>query len=319
IDVGARGGAHPMVEPLAALTKVLGFDPDADECRQIEERHRAAPVWASLELEPVALAETAGVREMTLTRAAVNHSLRRPAAGFRDRYRIPGLDAVGTAAVPIAALDDILFGPRARQPHWGEVLKVDAQGCDLDVLNGARRTLGERTCAVVVESLFLEAYEQQPRFSEIEIMLRGLGFAFYGFHSLNFRSARRLDKRQCRGRERLFYTDALFFRDPLPSGGVAGLGPRQAEVLPVCAALLGYYDFALEASDALWVDAQDKDAFRTVIHRLAACPPQQALTEVRDLLGAMEAHPDQALVLMGKFVDARRRFATYDDMPAPAG
>lgn len=309
-----------MVEPLAALTEVLGFDPDADECRRIEEHHRASPVWASLELESVALADAEGWREMTLTRAAVNHSLRRPAAGFRDRYGISGLEVVGTTDVPVSSLDAILFGSRADQPCWGELLKVDAQGCDLDVLRGASRTLRERTCVVVVEALFLEAYEQQPRFSEIELMLREAGFTFYGFQSLNFRSTRRLDKQSHRGRERLFYADALFFRDPFPSGSaVVEFTPRQAMLLPVCAVLLGYHDLALESAERLWDDAADREAFRIAVERVAAFSPGQALSDVRTLLSAMEAHPDQAAVLLGKFVDANRRFATYDDVQLPPG
>ena len=43
IDVGARGGVHPLVEPVAGITAVLGFEPDAAECARLQAELNAEP------------------------------------------------------------------------------------------------------------------------------------------------------------------------------------------------------------------------------------------------------------------------------------
>ena len=51
---------------------------------------------------------------------------------------------------------------------------------------------------------------------------------------------------------------------------------------------------------------------------MSAIGRQQPLTEVEALLAAIRRHPDLAHVLVSKFVDGRRDFATFHDIPAPA-
>ena len=48
IDIGARNGVHEVVEPLARLTAVLGFEPDPDECRRL----LADPLVADCSIAP---------------------------------------------------------------------------------------------------------------------------------------------------------------------------------------------------------------------------------------------------------------------------
>lgn len=61
-----------------------------------------------------------------------------------------------------------------------DFLKIDVQGAELDVLQGAQSKL-EETLAIQVEVEFLEIYEKQPLFSEIDQFLRRKGFIFHCF------------------------------------------------------------------------------------------------------------------------------------------
>ena len=144
-----------------------------------------------------------------------NSSLRAPNPAIVARYNMEKWREVGTVPLRTGTLDDVLFGPHEAEPFWGEFIKLDTQGTEYEVLRGATRTLRERTVAIVAEVEFFQVYEGQRLFTEVELMLRELGFTFYGFLTLAQRSCRQLNKRVELGRERYFFGDAVFFKDPL--------------------------------------------------------------------------------------------------------
>src|SRR5438105_1912471 len=76
VDIGARGGVHGLLAPIAACTAVLGFEPDELACREVNESFRAGTMpWARLKMLPVALADRAGEAILHLCAAPTNHSL----------------------------------------------------------------------------------------------------------------------------------------------------------------------------------------------------------------------------------------------------
>ncbi|MFN8722422.1 MAG: hypothetical protein ACK5YI_16480, partial [Rhodospirillales bacterium] len=54
VDIGARGGTHPIMDPLAGVTAVLAFDPDPEEGRAIRAAQARAPRWVRVEVEAAA-------------------------------------------------------------------------------------------------------------------------------------------------------------------------------------------------------------------------------------------------------------------------
>jgi len=322
VDVGARGGVHPLVEPISSLTAVLGFEPAADECARLRAELRASSPWARCEIEPQALAEAPGRAQLHVLSAPTNSSLRPPNDAFTGRYNMVKWREMERAELEVTTLDAVLFEQRAAEPFWGEVVKLDTQGTEYEILCGARRTLLERTGAVICEGSFCELYQGQRLFSEVEILLRGLGFSFYGFSSLHRRSQRALDKRAAAGRERLLYGDAIFLRDPLPGAATpepVALTPRPLYVVFTAALLLGYGDFALELARATWADGAERARVESLVRRLSASAPEHARSAALELAGRVAAEPALANVAVGRFVDERRWCWDYDDVAATPG
>jgi FkbM family methyltransferase len=317
VDVGARGGVHPLIEPLAAHSAVLGFEPAVDECARLRRALAASSPFARCDIEPQALAAMPGRARLHVLSAATNSSLRAPNRAFTERYAMVKWRELAQQHVDVTTLDAVLFGERAHEPFWGEVVKLDTQGTEYEILRGARRTLLERGCAVVCEVSFCELYAGQRLFSEVEILLRRLGFSFYGFASLHRRSQRALDKRAASGRERLLYADAVFLRDPLPGAPAAAddrATPRRSYVVFTAALLLGYGDFALELARASWADGAERGRIENLVRRLSASPPERACSATRELARRVAAAPELANVAVGRFVDARRWCWDYDDV-----
>ena len=318
IDVGARGGAHDMMEPVAESTAVLGFEPDEVECSRLLAIPEVTAPWERIELEPIALADKTGKATLHLLSAATNHSLLPPNAAFTKRYNMVKWQVIGKEKLDVVPLDSILFGKRKKESFWGEFMKLDTQGTEYEVLMGAKRTLKERTVAVVCEVSFCELYKGQKLFSDVEAFMREQGFSFYGFTTIHGRSRKLLDKRQFITAERAIYSDAIFFKDPLPGGPKpVKLSARQTHVLFTVALLLNFYDFAWELATETWLkraDKVEKEKISRLITSVAQHRPEDTLKALDNLLKQANAKPELANLCAGSFVDKRRRLCDYDDV-----
>jgi FkbM family methyltransferase len=315
VDVGFRGGTHPLVEPVAGLTAVLGFEPDPDEYRRLIADDSVKKPWALFAVEPVALAAAEGTAQLHLMSAPTNHSLLPPNKKFTRRYNMVKWEQTGSISVPTASLDQILFGSRHDQPFWGEFLKLDTESTEFDVFNGAKRTLAERCVAIFSEVEFFQVRKGQKLFSEVELFLREYGFAFYGLANVGGRSCKLLDKRNEAGRERPIYADAIFLKDPLSRGaGVTPPTERANHVLFVCALLLGYYDFALELALATWATGPEATRIEALVKKCATMPLSKAYDDALELADRVKANPRRANIEVGHFVDRRRDLGDYNDV-----
>jgi FkbM family methyltransferase len=307
---------HPVVEPLARLTAVLGFEPDPEECRRLLADPAVAARWAAFELEPTALADRTGPVALHYAAVATNHSLLPTHTPFVERYAMTKFERRGATTVAATTLDDVLYGRRPDDTHLGEFIKLDTQGSEWEILDGAQRCLSERCVAVYSEVWFCQAYANVKQFSEVELLLRAHGFSFYGFPVWRGRSRRRIDKRTALGRERPFCVDAVFLKDPMPGGpATVALAPRQWRVLFTCALLLGYADFALELAEAIWAGTPDMvAAAHRLVHDQAAADPAAAASDALALAERVRRAPERALIDVGRFADRRRTFWDYDDV-----
>jgi FkbM family methyltransferase len=320
IDVGARGGAHPLVEPAAELIQVLGFEPDLEALAQLQKEAEGSP-FARCEYSPFALAEKNGPHPLHLCEAETNHSLRAPNERFCSRYRMVKFEKVGETSVDCRTLDELLLPRLGREPHLAELIKIDTQGTEHEILRGAEEVLKRGTVALFLEVSFSPIYAGQSQFSELELLLRAQGFTFFGFERLHYRSRKSLDKRREAGRERLLFSDAYFFKDPYAKAGGAPLSAREMKALFLSSVLLGFYDFALELLPGVIADEKEAEMLRREVHTLARQDLGAEARELTRLREQVSAEPVRALVLAGKFVDARRPGPDFDEIvlkaPAP--
>lgn len=241
VDVGARGGVHPLVAPIASQVAVLGFEPDEEACSAL---NREAHPYAALVCLPVALSNREGHALLYRFAASTNDSLCPVNQRFVDRYRMEKFRPSGPESwVPVTTLDAALLG----HPGQGEFLKLDTQGTEYEVLEGAKRTIGESTVAIYCEVEFHPIYRGQALFGDVAGLLGVHGFSFFGFDNIGHRSRQFLGKTG-KG-ERWLHADAVFFKDPLEPRN-AEMSERERQVVFTAAMLTGYIDFSMELVEA---------------------------------------------------------------------
>jgi len=90
-----------------------------------------------------------------------------------------------------------------------DFIKIDTQGSELDILEGAIGGGMETTLGIESEVEFLELYEKQPLFGDMCKFMIDNGFEFYDF-VVEYRYGRR----ELNRKGQLAFADALFLRTP---------------------------------------------------------------------------------------------------------
>ena len=178
IDAGANKGQFATFAarrfPRAAL---LCFEPLPEAAARLR---RAVGNVGRLKLWNVALGTADEQAEFHVSAADDSSSLL--AIGARQLAEFPGTAERTTTKVDVRRLDGLLEPTELSRPV---LLKIDVQGGELAVLQGAEAILGSID-AVLVEVSFVELYTGQALADEVWDHLRGHGFTCRGVWSMTY-------------------------------------------------------------------------------------------------------------------------------------
>jgi FkbM family methyltransferase len=179
VDVGARWGFADIWAPLGDRCLCIGFEPDAAECERLETLLGEA--GARHRFVPRALAAQTGTATLHLTRDRACSSIYPPSPTAVGRHVGLGImEPDGAQIIETTTLDDWCAAEGVQRV---DVLKIDTQGSELGVLQGAEATLGA-VRAVEVEVQFNELYEGVPLFGDVDRFLRQRGFVLWKLRDL---------------------------------------------------------------------------------------------------------------------------------------
>lgn len=183
VDVGASA-LSTSITPYDSLLQagrcnVIGFEPCPKALAELQQQHVGSPTRRYF---PHVVGNGQPARFHS-TEWSLTGSLLPPNRPVLDRYHDLGAYTVETGCntVNTVRLDDLL-------PAGGmDLLKIDVQGAELQVFEGARQRLDE--CLMVwTEVSFLPLYRGQPLFAEVDQHLRRHGLQFQCFYSLSQRA-----------------------------------------------------------------------------------------------------------------------------------
>lgn len=182
-------------------------------------------------------------------------SLKYTLYGRKDHAQIWGEHTRITESVDVDTntLDSIIENNEAPLIDF---LSVDAQGADLDIIEGASNSLRNQIIGVLCEVEFTEIYEKQPLFGDIQKRLKKEGFRLCKIYNTQYWNVSPYPK-DLLGAGFEIVGEALF----LKNSNFDNLGPENSQVLvhsvsqnlklAAIAVVFDQLDFALEIIDDL--------------------------------------------------------------------
>jgi FkbM family methyltransferase len=237
IDVGARNGEElPWAAFPEDTIRVLGFEPDDEECRRLAGRQLPGRRYL-----PVALWSEEGNVDVHVAARPTSSSVYPPNDEVLRRYhpthRAPRLTE-SVVRYPATTLDHAL------QSHgWScDFLKIDTQGAEHEVLEGAAEALDGPAWGVLVETWTTEVHAGQRLTGDVLSLLAAHGFEVF---DVNVAAAwsRAVADEPLDGRVQVVGLDLLLFKHPsrttAPSAATALKGAVVADAF-------GFLDYAVE-------------------------------------------------------------------------
>lgn len=170
LDVGANKGQFASVAArIHPNAEIWAFEPLRPARLKLERNL----IGRNATILPFALGREANDTQFYVADREDSSSLYRPASGQQEAF---GVGLRGTTQVQVRRLDEVI--DLSLRPGCA-LLKIDVQGGELDVLDGAKGQL-PYIGSVYLEGSFVELYQSQPLITECFSFLVEAGFQLRG-------------------------------------------------------------------------------------------------------------------------------------------
>jgi FkbM family methyltransferase len=208
IDIGAAEGEDysPSYQPLIDLeiANIIGFEPNKEACEVLNSRAKEESHYL-----PYFIGD-GKVSTFYETNWPPTSSLFRPNTKLLEKFNnlAEVIVVQKEHQVQTHRLDDI------QEIDGVDFLKMDIQGAELKALKNGVNLLN-KALVVQVEVEFVELYQGQPLFSDIDSFLRSEGFQFHCFDSLMGRALKPIIKNNNPSEEinQVLWADAFYVKD----------------------------------------------------------------------------------------------------------
>ena len=258
IDVGARWGIKTPWDQISDyILSVYGFEADSKECQKLNESIQPGE---KIKYFSNALLDKKSTATLYLTYLKGLSSVYKPDYTLMEKYfenddfkelfsetDFPHENTVYKVQKEITVTTDTLNNILRQNKIKPDFIKIDTQGSELSILKGSDEILSE-TLGIEVEVEFLQLYQNQPIFSEIDTLLKKFGFELFDLN--RYWAKNKILPNNCSSRGQLIFADAIYMR-PFKNfslESVAGKEQQREKILKmiIILSLYGYFDVAFE-------------------------------------------------------------------------
>ena len=248
VDVGASGGLSFNWQPAKKYLQIIGFEPDKREFANLEKRANN-----NIKYLNIALYKEKASLDFYLTKKQQTSSIFKPNREFLDKFeRSERFNIVGISKLEVDAIDN-LFG--MHNINDADFMKIDTQGSEYFVLQGAKDTIKKCIFGIEVEVEFVELYQDQPLFAEVDSFVRKQGFHMFDIQGGYWKRAIGKDYGKKKGQ--LVWGNVLYLRKSEDFCKVINeikcIDERKSKALKAISIcfLYGYFDYAMEIFSVL--------------------------------------------------------------------
>lgn len=169
IDVGARGEVQSIWKPLMSNLKIIGFEPDEEEFKNLVFKNPKNKYFN------IALSDKNEAQKLFITNDPSCSSLYKPNFDYIKIFE--PINWVSKKIVSTVDLKcerlDLLYSDEV------DYIKIDTQGSELKILMGAEEILVNQHPIVSCETWCSEIYENAPNFNQIINYMDSLGYEIF--------------------------------------------------------------------------------------------------------------------------------------------
>lgn len=214
----AEIGAHPhdseIGEPFHILldffpsSKIYAFDIDKNECEKLNKSAKKG-----LEFYPFALGKKNEIRKFYVTNKPECSSLYKPNEKLLKLYNnLSGAFLKDIKDIQTITLDEFCEKEKIK---YLDFIKIDVQGAELDVLQGAKKSLENILC-IITEVEFIDHYIDQPLYGDICSYLSNNDLMFQKFLGVGGRTLHPIIlKNNINFATQHIWSDAVFIKNVL--------------------------------------------------------------------------------------------------------
>jgi FkbM family methyltransferase len=305
LDIGASSHGK-LTEPYAPLIQagvasVVGFEPDPKAYQELSEMYADNPTYRSL---PYFVGK-GGAAIYYETNWHMTGSLYKPNQALLDRFFQLGdvTRCIAEHPVETVSLDAITDLGNV------DMIKIDVQGAELDVFSGGIKALAN-ALVIWTEVEFIELYEGQPLFADVEQFLRSQGFKFHCFTGIVPRSLKPLVLKDnpYAGIKQAIWSDAIFIRD------IEKLHELDSKQLRKLAVILDTVVHSPDFAIAVLQELDRREGTRLVDAYYQSLPDHFALTDTPNIQAVAQISTADAVEIHQKTLKALE-FQNADNMP----
>jgi len=246
LDIGARDGlVWPWSQIDRKTLKLTLVEPDRKEADKLMKKYSASVLQHALWSRECSVS-------LYMNQSPGTSSVFKPnmkiLENFHDSHRFNSEKALHLHARTIDSLSTEGLITEM------DFVKIDTQGGELEILKGGERFLRDNIIGLEIEVEFVEMYEGQPLFSEIDNFIRkNLGLELWDLRKTYWHHKKYSQKQPIKGK--IIFGDVLYFRsiesiDEWLSGKDQKYASRKISALIMSAFAYGYLDYVAHLIDS---------------------------------------------------------------------
>jgi len=242
VDIGASGGLQNNWKNADRYLQTIGFEPDEQAYADLlkGQTTKAKYLNTALYREKVSV-------DFHVTRSQGASSLLLPSRSFVDKFpEAERFDILKTIRINTDTLDNQFHQHKIEDVDF---MKLDTQGSELFILEGAKGTLGN-VFGLEIEVEFAELYQNQPLFSDIDIFVKESGFQLFDLQPCYWK--RTTGKKYGKPQGQIIFANALYLRETKSFANILATfkddvvkKSKVIRAVSICI-LYGYLDYAVE-------------------------------------------------------------------------
>jgi FkbM family methyltransferase len=253
IDVGARGALDLPWQALDSESlRVIGFEPDDNECKRLNigQKNRVYfpyALWSEPGKVTVHVASTPSCSSVHPPNMDVIRK-------FEEKHWRPR-QTQHSVSMNATTLEQVF----SKESLYCDFLKIDTQGSEYEILEGAGAALEKNIFAVLVETWTTEVHQGQHLSGEVLALMARQGFELFDVNVAAAWRRKANTALQCSGKPQVIGLDFLFFNKRLTLDWLADKNGVKLAKAAAIADIFGFPDYAIELlSDAIQSMPEDK-------------------------------------------------------------